>query len=66
MTQHQELIELFLAHGNRLTLGEILKSRVGYEWRARASELRRQGYIFLLERGRSPSENMYSIVEPDK
>ena len=65
MFQKEELLELFRLHGNKLYLGEILQTRIGYEWRARATELRKLGYVIALERGARPSENIYRLYEPD-
>ena len=64
MTQKESLLELFRENGNRLTLGEILKHPYGYEARARFTELRKQGYVINFERGKTPSENLYTLIEP--
>lgn len=64
MYQREELLALFQTHGNRLSLRQILESRVGYEWRARATELRHRGYKIVLERGPQPSDNVYTLFEP--
>lgn len=66
MSQKESLLELFQVHANRLTLGQILKSPIGYEWRARATELRRDGYRIDLERGEKPSDNTYHLLPPVK
>lgn len=68
MTQKETLVRLFKENHGIMTLGEILRSPVGYEWRARATELRRDGYsIKLIERHpEAPSANIYSMVEPVK
>jgi hypothetical protein len=65
MTQREELLDLFRRHGHALTLRQILESRVGYEWRARATELRDLGHQITLERGRAPSDNLYRLIEPE-
>lgn len=66
MTQKEHLLELFQVHGGKMTLGQILKSPVGYEWRARATELRREGYRIELQRGERPSDNTYHLVQPTR
>ena len=66
MTQKEHLLELFQVHGNKMTLGQILQSPVGYEWRARATELRREGYRIELERGQKPSMNTYHLLPPTR
>ena len=67
MTQHEALIDLFRRNGYRLTLSEILQYPFGYEFRARFTELRRQGYVILCERnGKKPSLNTYTMVEPEE
>lgn len=65
MSQMTDLLDLFISHGHKLTLGQILKSPIGYEWRARATELRKQGFTIVLERGKRPSENLYRLTPPD-
>lgn len=66
MTQKQALLEMFHNYGNKMTLGQILQSPVGYEWRARATELRREGYRIELERGEKPSMNTYHLLPPKR
>lgn len=67
MSQSSELLDLFRSHGNRLTLGEILQHPIGYEWRARATELRREGYSITLIRADNKvrSNNLYELKEKD-
>lgn len=64
MTQHEALIDLFRKHNNVLTLGQIMQTTLGCEYRARISELRRKGYTITLERGDTPSENTYRLIPP--
>lgn len=64
-SQREELLRLFRENGNRLTLRQILESEIGYEWRARATELRRQGYRIILERGLRSSDNTYTLFYPE-
>lgn len=66
MDQKEQLLDLFKKNGNKLSLGEILKTPIGYEWRARATELRRSGYIIALERGKKASDNTYRLYEPEQ
>lgn len=65
MTHAQSIIEAFRNNGNRMTLGYILSHPWGYEFRARATELRKSGFrIDLIRRGKIPSENLYEMQEP--
>jgi len=64
MHQKDSILEAFKKSGNTMTLGEILKHSWGYEFRARATELRRKGFTVLLARGKTPSENRYHIIPP--
>ena len=68
MSQKEQLLRLFRENHGVMTLGEILRSSVGYEWRARATELRRLGFtIELIEQHRDvPSANVYQLSEPVK
>ena len=66
MTQHEHIIEAFKENGGKMTLGFILQHRWGYEFRARATELRRQGYTITCTKGKRPSENLYTFQEPVK
>lgn len=65
MSHKAQLLDLFIQHGHKLTLRQILESPIGYEWRARATELRREGFTITLQRGKRPSENTYRICPPD-
>ena len=65
MTQRDKLLDLFRSHGHALSLRQILESEIGYEWRARATELRRLGFVIRLERGPRPTENLYRLIEPE-
>lgn len=64
MTQHAQLIDLFKQNGNRLTLGQIMQTTLACEYRARMTDLRKQGYQFILRRGKIASANEYVMVEP--
>ena len=67
MTHKQRIVEWFKARNGFATLGEILKSGEpwGYEWRARASEMRRAGFTITCDRGPRPSENLYRLHGPE-
>lgn len=63
MTQKEYLLELFFTHGRMLTLGQILKTRLAAEYRARMSDLRRMGFkIFCNEDVKRPSRNIYILL----
>ncbi len=67
MTQREAILDLFQKNGNRLTLGEILSHPYGYEFRARATELRREGYrIECVINRAEPSKNLYVLTPPEK
>lgn len=64
-SHYDRMIFWFRMRGCKATLGEILSSGEpwGYEVRARMSEARKKGIAFVLERGKTPSENLYRMVE---
>ena len=64
MTQHEAIIEFFRERGGRATLGEILRHPFGYEFRARATELRHQGYRIECVRAEKASDNIYVLSAP--
>lgn len=66
MTQKEEILRIFREHKNQMTLGLMLCYPWGYEARARFSELRREGYTILCEKGEKASSNVYTIVPPLK
>ena len=67
MTQSESLIDLFRQNGGRLTLGQIMQTTLAAEYRARISELRREGYSIECQINRkSPSENVYRLTEPTR
>jgi hypothetical protein len=67
MTQHRALIDLFHKHGNKLTLGHLLSTPLGYKATSRFAELRKQGYVIFCEQDRkAPSNNLYTLVEPER
>lgn len=66
MTQHEQLIDLFQRNGWRVTLGQIMQTTLAAEYRARISDLRRQGFTILCEKGKNPSDNTYTMIAPDE
>lgn len=67
MTQKEQLLKLFRDNGNMVTLGMILKTSLAAEYRARMSDLRRDGYdITCTINAKEPSENIYMLIEPQK
>lgn len=65
MTQHEQLIKLFESNRWRLTLGQILQTTLAAEYRARMTDLRKQGFVITCEKGPTASENRYTMVAPD-
>jgi hypothetical protein len=65
MKQSEQLIDLFRRNGRVLTLGQILNTTLAAEYRARMSELRRQGYTITCEKAKQASANIYRMVEPE-
>lgn len=63
MTQKEQLLYLFKDHGNQLTLSQILNTSLAAEYRARMTDLRHAGYKITFERGKTPSENLYTLIE---
>lgn len=61
MTQKEQLLNLFQENGNKLTLGQIMQTNLGCEYRARMTDLRHQGHIINFKRGKRPSENLYEL-----
>jgi hypothetical protein len=64
-TQYEQLIALFRRNNNRVTLGQIMQTTLAAEYRARMSELRREGYLITCTKGKTPSENLYHMVPPE-
>lgn len=67
MSQKTQLLNLFRSNNNLLSLGHILNEpEIGYEWRARATELRKEGHqIKLVRRGDTPTQNLYRLIEKE-
>jgi hypothetical protein len=66
LTQKEAILELFALHGGKVTLGQILKTPLADEFRARFSEMRGQGYRIIYKRGVVPSENTYTLESPQE
>jgi hypothetical protein len=66
MSQKQDLLALFRSNGNQLTLGQILNTFLAAEYRARMTDLRKEGYVIVCERGTNPSQNVYRLIEADE
>lgn len=62
LSQKEQLLKLFADNGNILTLGQIMKTSLGAEYRARISELRNAGYeILCTVNKKNPSDNIYTL-----
>lgn len=66
MTQHEMLLDLFRRNNHKLTLGQILNTTLAAEYRARMTELRREGFIITCTKGKKSSENTYALCEPNR
>lgn len=62
--QSTKLIELFRQHQWMLTLRDIMRTELAAEYRARITELRHEGFTIVCIRGKTPSENSYSMTLP--
>ena len=65
MTQKEQLLDLFRQYGGTLTLGQIMQTTLGCEYRARMTDLRHEGYVIAYERGKIASENKYHLIQKD-
>jgi len=65
VTQKEAMLDLFRKNGNKLTLGQILNTYLAAEYRARMTDLRHDGFMIVYRRGKSPSENLYTL-EPSQ
>lgn len=66
MTQKEQILKSFKLAGGKMKLGDILKFyEFGHEWSARASELRKDGYVITCTKGKTPSENVYTLIAPE-
>lgn len=69
MTHEDQIVEAFKRNNWRMELGHILQYPWGYEFRARATELRHKGYVIQLWRARKPataSSNLYIMIPPEE
>lgn len=66
MNHIEQMVHWFKARRGQATLAEIIRCGEpwAYEFRARATDARKRGYDFVLQRGKRPSENLYRLVEP--
>jgi hypothetical protein len=66
LTQKECLLRFFRNNDNRLTLGQLLVTTLAAEYRARMTELRRDGYGIELVRGKRPENNLYILHEKEE
>ena len=66
MSQKLALLQLFRDNNNKLKLNQILNTYFAAEYRARMTDLRKEGYVIICERGKIPSENVYTLIEHDE
>lgn len=65
MNRKEELLDLFERYGYKLTLGQLLQHPAGYKATSRFSDLRKMGYQINFTPGKTPSENLYTLVHFD-
>lgn len=69
MSHIESIVSWFKSRGGAATLGEILRSGEAwsYEWRARATDLRKKGrYDLVLRRGKRATDNVYVLCEREE
>lgn len=68
MTHLALMVSWFEKRGGKATLEEILTSGEpwSYEFRARATDLRKKGFVIICERGTMPSFNRYTVIPPEE
>lgn len=66
MNQRDSMLYSFKMAGGKMKLRDILIYPWGYEFRARASELRKDGWVVICRKGKKPSENEYEVIPPEK
>lgn len=49
-----------------MTLGQIMQTTLAAEYRARISEMRKDGYVVMFSKSKTPSDNVYILSEPDR
>ena len=65
MRQIDQLLEMFRMNKGSITLGQIMQTTLAAEYRARMTDLRHEGYVITLERGKTASNNRYTLIEPE-
>lgn len=65
-TQKESLLQFFRENRYRLTLGQLLGTALAAEYRARMTDLRKEGYRINLVRGASPANNLYILQEKEE
>lgn len=67
MTHLEMIAAWFMRRGGRATLRDILNSGEPWmhEWNARKTDLRGKGFVVLLERGKTKSDNLYTVIPPE-
>lgn len=68
MSQKEKILDFFRSHGNKATLGQFLSdpSGIGYKCTSRFSELRKEGYAIVCEKGQKATDNCYRLIEFDQ
>lgn len=67
MTHSEQMVKWFKNHNGFATLQEIITSGEpwSYEFRARATDLRKKGYRITCDRALTPSLNLYRLFPPE-
>jgi hypothetical protein len=65
MTQKEHLLEMFRIGGGRLTLRFLLQTSLAAEYRARMTDLRKEGHRITWTRGRHPGDNLYTLEKKE-
>jgi len=63
--QAQELVRFFRDNNWTLRLHDLLQTSFASEYRARITELRREGYTVTCQRSKRPGENVYTMIPPE-
>lgn len=68
MTHLDQMLFWFKSRNGFATLFEIIHSGQpwSYEFRARATDLRKKGYRITCQRGKRPGDNLYRIGAPEE
>lgn len=59
LTQREHLLYLFRINGGKVSLRTILGTELAAEYRARISEMRRDGYKITCIKGKQAGDNVY-------